>query len=184
MTPRPRRFPGPLAIINVPVNLLVCFALATACVPAPPAASGDSRPAPLAGRWTLCLDETTKGTGPYCGRLTATVRQGAPDGGANYYQLEHDVPLDSLLRTPHPHPRFGVLAPADSGRWRLLLGVEEGVVNAFDVGLHGELAASADSRTPGASADSPSEAVDSLSGTWSHSCFAACTERGSVVLRR
>ena len=151
------------------VSLTVGALLLASCrTPAPP---GPVQPAaaPLEGRWTLCLAETTRGTGPFCGPLTAAYRQGAaPGGAAGYYQLEHGVPLDSLLRTPHPHPRFGVLAPTDGERWRLLLGVEEGVVNAFDVGLHGEL----------------DEAIDSLSGSWSHSCFAGCTERGSVVLRR
>jgi len=46
--------------------------------------------------------------------------------------------------------------------------VDAGVVNAFDVGLHGTL-------TPSG---------DSLAGTWTHSCFAGCPEQGRVVLRR
>ena len=112
------------------------------------------------------MTETTRGTGPLCAALSAGRRTGGT--GAEYWAVTHELPLDSLLRTAHRPPPHGVLAPADSGRWRLLLGVDEGVINAFDVGLHGTL-------TPDG---------DSLTGTWTHSCFAGCPEQGRVVLRR
>ncbi len=122
--------------------------------------------APLAGRWILCLTEATRDTGRYCGPLTATQREA--DNAPAYYQLEHDAPLDSLLGTAGPHPRFGVLAPADGGRWRLLLDVEEGTTMVYDAGMHGEVAGD----------------TDSLSGTWSLMCFAGCAEHGTAVLKR
>jgi hypothetical protein len=122
--------------------------------------------APLAGRWTLCLIEATRNAGPYCGALTATRRE--TDDAPAYYQLEHDAPLDSLLGTAGPHPRFGVLAPAEGGRWRLMLDVDEGTTMVYDAGMHGEVAGDA----------------DSLSGTWSLMCFAGCAEHGTAVLMR
>jgi hypothetical protein len=151
--------------------LTLVAALALACAPRPAAPAGDSgalqgRAAGLDGRWTLCMTETTQGTGPLCATLSAERRSG--DTGAEYYAVTHELPLDSLLRTAHRPPPYGVLAAADSGRWRLLLGVDEGVVSAFDVGLHGTLAPDG----------------DSLAGTWSHSCFAGCPEQGRAVLRR
>lgn len=153
---------------------LVCstFALlALACsAPAPtPADAGGGAGhglAALEGRWTLCMTEETQGRGPMCAALTAERRGAGPD--SMHYAVTHELPLDSLLGTAHRPPPYGVIAPADSGRWRLLLGVDAGVVNAFDVGLHGTLAPSG----------------DSLAGTWTHSCFAGCPERGRVVLRR
>lgn len=145
--------------------------LALACsapVPTPADAGGGAGHglAALEGRWTLCMTEETQGRGPMCAALTAERRGAGPD--SMHYAVTHELALDSLLGTPHRPPRYGVIAPADSGRWRLLLGVDAGVVNAFDVGLHGTLAPSG----------------DSLAGTWTHSCFAGCPERGRVVLRR
>jgi hypothetical protein len=160
-------------VIALPITLAAALAaaFALACTPRPPAPADTSdasadRAAGLDGPWTLCMTETTQGTGPLCATLSAERRSG--DTGAEYYAVTHELPLDSLLRTAHRPPPYGVLAPADSGRWRLLLGVDEGVVSAFDVGLHGTLAPDG----------------DSLAGTWAHSCFAGCPEQGRAVLRR
>jgi hypothetical protein len=141
------------------------------CTPPPAAprrapADAGERPAELEGRWTLCMTEATRGRGPLCAPLTAERRGGGRD--SVHYAVSHELRLDSLLASTHRPPPHGVIAPADSGRWRLLLGVDAGVVNAFDVGLHGTLSSSG----------------DSLWGTWSHSCFAGCPEQGGVVLRR
>ena len=160
-----------LAFAVLAFAVLAFAVLALACRPPAPAAPGASgtaadRPVALEGRWTLCMTEETQGRGPLCAMLTAEARGTGPD--SMHYAVTHELPLDSLLGTAHRPPPWGVIAPADSGRWRLLLGVDAGVVNAFDVGLHGMLVRS----------------EDSLSGTWSHSCFAGCPERGRVVLRR
>jgi len=150
--------------------MALLIAGSTACAAGAPG-SRRSSAAPLDGAWTLCLTEATRNVGPFCGPLTATLTEA--DGQPAHYRVHHELPLDSLLGVSQPVPSFGVIAPAaDTSRgapaWRLLLGVEEGVVMVYDAGLHGELAG-----TP-----------DSLEGTWSHMCFAGCPEHGTVTLHR
>ena len=155
--------------------LVILLVASTACASGGPGSRRSSAES-LEGAWTLCLAETTKDAGPFCGPLTATLTEA--EGQPAYYRIQHELPLDSLFGVSQPLPSFGVIAPAagdddaDTQRgargWRLLLGVEEGVVMVYDAGLHGELAG-----TP-----------DSLEGTWSHMCFAGCPEHGTVTLRR
>jgi hypothetical protein len=173
---RPQRGIG-IAAMPERANAVLALAVLTlavigfGCTP-PPATPADASGggseihASLEGRWTVCMTEATRGRGPLCAPLTAERRGGGRD--SVHYAVTHELPLDSLLGSTHRPPPYGVIAPADSGRWRLLLGVDAGVVNAFDVGLHGTL-------TPSG---------DSLAGTWTHSCFAGCPEQGRVVLRR
>ena len=161
-----------------PAPIMAATALALACAqPAPtPAGGTPGEAAVLEGRWTLCMTETSRNTGPLCAGLTAGWRSGGageraggrPDMEAGHYALTHRLPLDSLLGVAHPLPPYGVIAPAEGGGWRLLLGVDSGVVNIYDAGLHGTLSASG----------------DSLEGHWSHSCFAGCREEGTVTLTR
>ena len=163
---RPDQTTLPLALAAALAAVLAMACTPRTPAPAYPSGASAGRAAGLDGRWTLCMTEETQGRGPMCAALTAERRGAGPD--SMHYAVTHELPLDSLLGTAHRPPPYGVIAPADSGRWRLLLGVDAGVVNAFDVGLHGTLAPSG----------------DSLAGTWTHSCFAGCPERGRVVLRR
>jgi hypothetical protein len=161
------RLAPPAFVLAVVAFAVIAFACAPPAAPPADAPGGASAPPPaLEGRWTLCMTEASRGRGPLCAPLTAERRGGGQ--ASAHYAVTHELPLNSLLGSTHRPPPYGVIAPADSGRWRLLLGVDAGVVNAFDVGLHGTLSSSG----------------DSLWGTWSHSCFAGCPEQGGVVLRR
>ena len=151
---------------------MFCVAI-TACTPRARIASSSTLPDRITGSWHACFTFDTAPPGRQsCGTLNVISFTSSSHSQRfrSQYAVQHNIDLAFLLGDSGRSP-YGALDVID-GKWKLLLGVPEGVSEVTHGGFYG-------SARPHA---------DSLVGSWSTDrCYVnhSDTERcGTIVIRR
>ncbi len=123
----------------------------------------------LSGAWSLCLSSTQSES--HCGRMEVGRAAATAFNYRSYYPLSFELDLAPVVgESRAPSPRCGSLLVGRDSSMTMMIGIECGVVLAFDGG--------------NLIAEHLRFAGDSITGKWVQSCFAGCAARGTLVAKR
>jgi len=123
----------------------------------------------LSGAWSLCLSNTQSES--HCGRMEVGRAAATSFDYRSYYPFSFELDLAPVVgESQAPLPRCGSLLVGQDSLMTMMIGIECGVVLAFDGG--------------NLIAEHLRFAGDSISGEWAQSCFAGCSARGTLVAKR
>ena len=123
----------------------------------------------LSGAWSLCISSTQSKF--HCGRMEVGRAAATAFNYRSYRPLSFELDLAPVLgESKAPSARCGSLLVGQDSSITMIIGIECGVVLAFDGG--------------NLIAEHLRFAGDSIVGEWVQSCFAGCSSRGTLVAKR